>query len=43
MVADGKPLAEYSLKRPPVFDGMAAADGRLYFANTDGTVVCYGD
>jgi outer membrane protein assembly factor BamB len=40
--ADGKPLAEYQLDSPPVFDGMAAAGGRLYIATLDGKVLCYG-
>ncbi len=37
---DGKKLAEYDLPAAPVFDGMAAAGGRLYVALTDGRVVC---
>ena len=28
--ADGKEVAEYDLDSIPVYDGMAAADGRLY-------------
>lgn len=40
--SDGSRLAEYELDAPPVFDSMAAADGRLYIATTDGTVVCFG-
>ena len=39
-VTDGKKLAEYELQSPPVFDGMAAADGRLYLSTTAGTVEC---
>jgi hypothetical protein len=39
--ADGKKLAEYSLDHPPVFDGMAAARGRLYISTTDGNVACF--
>ena len=39
--ADGKPLVEYPLERPPVFDGMAAADGCLYMATTGGKVVSF--
>ncbi len=39
---DGKPLADYELKSPPVFDGMAAAQGRLYLATKIGEVVCMG-
>jgi len=38
---DGKKLAEYKLDALPVFDTMAAANGRLYFATTDGKVRCY--
>ena len=38
--ADGKKLAEYRLDAPPVFDGMAATDGGLYMATTDGNVIC---
>ena len=38
--ADGKKLAEYPLQSPPAWDGMAAANGRLFFATTDGKVVC---
>jgi outer membrane protein assembly factor BamB len=38
--ADGKKLAEYPLKSPPVFDGIAAANGRLYISTIDGSVVC---
>lgn len=38
--ADGKQLAEIKLPAPPVWDGMAAANGRLYVGLCDGTVVC---
>ena len=38
--ADGKKLAECPLPAPPVFDGMAAAAGRLYISTTDGKVMC---
>jgi outer membrane protein assembly factor BamB len=38
--ADGKRLAAYEMDSMPVFDGMAAADGRLYMAMADGKVVC---
>jgi len=37
---DGKKIAEYDLPAPPVFDGMAAARGRLYLATTDGKLIC---
>ena len=40
--ADGKKLAEYKLNAPPVWNGMAAAGGRLYLATTDGKVLCLG-
>ncbi len=38
--ATGKRLSETELARPPVFDGMIAAAGRLFIATTDGAVVC---
>ena len=38
---DGSKLAEFTLGAPPVFDGMAAAGGRLYLAVSDGSLVCY--
>jgi hypothetical protein len=37
---DGKELAEYSLQSLPIWDGMAAASGRLYIASQEGTVTC---
>jgi hypothetical protein len=40
---DGKTLAEYRLESAPVFDGLAAARGRLYLAVQDGHVLCLGD
>jgi len=40
--ADGEKLAEHPLPSTPVFDGMAAAQGRLYVSTTDGTVMCMG-
>jgi len=39
--ADGKRLAEYELESPPVFDAMAAANGRLYLSTGDGKVLCF--
>jgi len=36
-------LAEHKLSSPPVFDGMAAAAGRLYVCTMDGAVYCLGD
>ena len=38
--ADGKVLDEYPLDCEPVFDGLAAAYGRLYVSLTSGAVVC---
>ena len=39
--ADGRDLAHYELESPPVFDGMAAADGRLYISTVNGELLCY--
>ena len=39
---DGKKLAEYKLPAPPVWDGMAAARGRLFISTSDGYIVCMG-
>ncbi|UCD00188.1 MAG: PQQ-binding-like beta-propeller repeat protein [Phycisphaerales bacterium] len=39
---DGKKLAQYKLPAPPVWDGMAAAGGRLYISTSDGGIVCMG-
>ncbi|MCX8037797.1 MAG: PQQ-binding-like beta-propeller repeat protein [Candidatus Sumerlaeia bacterium] len=38
--SDGTKKAELALESPPVFDGMAAANGRLYMATMDGRVMC---
>jgi len=38
--SDGNRLAEYELESPPVWDGMAAANGRLYLAMKNGRIVC---
>ena len=38
--SDGGKLAEYKLDAPPIFDGLSAANGRLYVSTTDGKVVC---
>jgi len=40
---DGKELAEMKLDVPPVFDGLIAANGRLYMSTVDGCVVCLGE
>jgi len=39
---DGKKLAELELDSAPVFDGLIAAEKRLFASITDGTVRCFG-
>jgi outer membrane protein assembly factor BamB len=39
--SDGEKLTEYKLESVPVWDGMAAANGRLYMATIDGKVLCF--
>ena len=39
---DGGKLAEGKLPAPPVWDGLAAANGRLFVSRTDGVVSCLG-
>ncbi len=38
--ADGSKLAEYKLESVPAFDGMAAANGRLYLSMKNGCILC---
>jgi outer membrane protein assembly factor BamB len=38
----GKMGAELKLGSPPVWDGMAVAQGRLYVATVEGKVLCFG-
>ncbi|MGD8499833.1 MAG: PQQ-binding-like beta-propeller repeat protein, partial [Phycisphaerales bacterium] len=38
---DGTQLAQYDIESPPVFDGMAAAAGRLYMATINGKVLSF--
>jgi hypothetical protein len=38
---DGSKLHEIRLNSSPVFDGMAAARGKLYMSTTDGKVICF--
>ncbi len=38
---NGQELAEYSLPRPPVFDGLAVARNRVFVSLQDGSVVCF--
>ncbi|MCP4856156.1 MAG: PQQ-binding-like beta-propeller repeat protein [Fuerstiella sp.] len=40
--ADGKEVAQIKIPAPTVFDGMAAANGRLFLSLQDGSVVCLG-
>ncbi len=40
---DASLLAAYKLDHAPVFDGIAAAGGKLFVATVDGTVVCLGN
>ena len=37
---DGQKLSEYKLDVPPLFDGMIAANGKLFIACMDGSIVC---
>ena len=39
--ATGERIGRHKLESPPVYDGMAAADGRLFISTTDGRVVCF--
>ncbi len=39
---NGSKVAERPLASPPVWDGMAAAGGRLYMTTRDGNVLCLG-
>ncbi len=40
---DGKKLAQYQLDSLPLFDGMTAADKRLYISMKDGKIICMGE
>ncbi len=42
-VATGEDAAVFDLASPPVFNGIAAAAGRLYVVGGDGIVRCYGN
>ena len=39
---DGNEIKQYHLDSTPVFDGMAAAGGKLYLTTTSGKVLCFG-
>ena len=38
---DGKKLAEQKLDFLPAFDGMIAANGKLFIVSSTGKIVCY--
>jgi outer membrane protein assembly factor BamB len=40
---DGRRLAEYPLGSAPVFDGMIAAQGRLFISLQNGSLICLGE
>jgi outer membrane protein assembly factor BamB len=40
--ADGKKLQVLPLDARPVYDGLSAANGRLFLATEDGRLICYG-
>lgn len=42
-IEDGHERGRLALDTQPVFDGMAAAQGRLYISAIDGKVVCLGE
>lgn len=39
---DGQRRSESRLESIPVYDGMAAAHGKLYISLQDGSLACYG-
>lgn len=41
--ADGSSLSMLKLEAPPVFDGLAAAEERLYVSTLDGMILCFGE
>ncbi len=41
--SDGKKVAEYKLESIPVWDGMAAANSRLYLATKNGRILCFAE
>jgi outer membrane protein assembly factor BamB len=41
--SDGTELSQYQLDSSPVFDGMAAAYGRLYVSMEDGSLLCLAE
>ncbi len=41
-VEDGRPLGRWDFPGSVVFDGVSAADGRVYVSQDDGTIRCFG-
>jgi hypothetical protein len=41
--ADGSTLSQFHLDSLPVWDGMAAANGKLYLSTVNGDVLCFGE
>ncbi len=39
----GETIAEYALDSPPVFDGLIAADGKLFITTMDGQLIAFGE
>jgi hypothetical protein len=39
----GKILQTVELTSPPVFDGLIAANGKIYMSALDGTIRCFGE
>ena len=39
----GKKLTELKLKSLPAWDGLAAANGRLFLSTADGKIICFGE
>ncbi|MFC1498120.1 PQQ-binding-like beta-propeller repeat protein [Verrucomicrobiota bacterium] len=39
----GKKISEYKLDSPPVWNGMAAVEGKLFISCMDGSIVCFGE
>ncbi|MFC1497606.1 PQQ-binding-like beta-propeller repeat protein [Verrucomicrobiota bacterium] len=37
----GEKISEYKLESPPVWNGMAAVDGKLFVSCRDGSIVCF--
>lgn len=40
---DGKAIKSIDLPSPPVFDGVSAANGKIYMVTRDGKLACFGD